>query len=986
MAGRGPTSPINQITQMKKSKQFSLRSALLAAAVAVLTLPAPYASAVTEIFNTPGTTMWECPVGVTEIQVECWGGGGAGGVGTKVLNTGGNTSQNGGGGGGGAYARRASVLVTAGNIYAITIPDAAVSGTNGVFAADIVSGVAVTFVGDDNGATVTAAGGVGGRNSYITGQNATNGQAGGAGGSGGSVGDFTFAGGNGSAGNTGATNVSGSGGGSGGDANPGGNAATTASTTTPGDGGVAGGGDGGAGRSGGNTNAGPGAPGATPGGGGGGAHNQGQNSRFGGTGGLGQIAITYFIPPVVKANNTLPLNDPASWVGNMVLGALQVAKWDATFQQQSASLDLGADATWAGLEIADLLFPVTITGANTLTLGAESVDINMSAATQDLTLDCNLALGAANVWDVASTRELAVFGVVSGSGSLTLQGGGTTFLTGANTYDGDTTISAGGTLQLGASDVIPNGSGKGNVAVEGTLDFLGYTDRINALSGNGTVDNTIPNSTARIEVGGNNTSGTFNGILQNSGSSAKLDLEKIGSGTLTLAGENTFTGATTVSGGTLSLSDVSSLSTTASLTLAGGTLLRSTLDGVIINAPVTIGAVGTTATISAPTNTDLSQTPTILTLNQAIAGDGNVTFTSSAPSNTVNTVLLKKQSAYAGSTLLATSGTTASQTFVRLGVDNALPTTTAVTFDGGTGAGTGRRIELDLNGFDQEIAGLTNTARNLRRQMVVNASAADAATLTVNNSSDYEYSGLLGLSSTASVGNFGVTKAGAGKLTLSGTFFNDTTTFNNGYVGDTTVTEGILSIAFPNGNNDASTVTIAARGATLDLTYGGTDTVDKLFIGTTQMAAGVYGPSATNIPQITGSGTLTVLSGTPGYASWAALNGAGANLEDDHDADGVQNGIEYFLGGPNGLTTGPTPLPGVDTTGSLSVTWVKGPGYLGVYGTDFVVETSTTLTGIWDPAILEPDPGATVTITGTDVKFNFPSGMENFARLKVTGF
>ena len=51
------------------------------------------------------------------------------------------------------------------------------------------------------------------------------------------------------------------------------------------------------------------------------------------------------------------------------------------------------------------------------------------------------------------------------------------------------------------------------------------------------------------------------------------------------------------------------------------------------------------------------------------------------------------------------------------------------------------------------------------------------------------------------------------------------------------------------------------------------------------------------------------LTSTPaGFASWQAKNGAtGQTLAQDHD--GVSNGVEYFLGGPNGNTTGFTPLP-----------------------------------------------------------------------------
>jgi hypothetical protein len=124
-----------------------------------------------------------------------------------------------------------------------------------------------------------------------------------------------------------------------------------------------------------------------------------------------------------------------------------------------------------------------------------------------------------------------------------------------------------------------------------------------------------------------------------------------------------------------------------------------------------------------------------------------------------------------------------------------------------------------------------------------------------------------------------------------------------------------------------------------------------------------------------------------GYSSWANTNSAGLNLDDDHDNDGVSNGTEYFIGGPNGNTTGFTALPGVtDTGGTLSVTYTHAADYTGIYGTDYVVETSATLAPPWAPEVADPDPGFTVTFpSATEVKYTFPAGTKNFARLKVTG-
>ena len=71
----------------------------------------------------------------------------------------------------------------------------------------------------------------------------------------------------------------------------------------------------------------------------------------------------------------------------------------------------------------------------------------------------------------------------------------------------------------------------------------------------------------------------------------------------------------------------------------------------------------------------------------------------------------------------------------------------------------------------------------------------------------------------------------------------------------------------------------------------------------------------------------------------------------------------------------------IKTAGTFSVTWTKAASYNGIYGTDFVVETSSTLSGAWNTEAL----GTTVTIIGNNVKYTFPAGTKQFARLRVTG-
>src|SRR5207244_13430778 len=82
-------------------------------------------------------------------------------------------------------------------------------------------------------------------------------------------------------------------------------------------------------------------------------------------------------------------------------------------------------------------------------------------------------------------NSVSIAGVATGAGGITKSGAGTLTLSGANTYGGTTTVSA-GTLQLGAADVIPDGAGKGNVSVTGTLDLNQFSETIKGLSGGGT--------------------------------------------------------------------------------------------------------------------------------------------------------------------------------------------------------------------------------------------------------------------------------------------------------------------------------------------------------------------------------------------------------------------------------------------------------------------------------------------------------------------
>ncbi|MCY2987135.1 MAG: autotransporter-associated beta strand repeat-containing protein, partial [Planctomycetota bacterium] len=200
----------------------------------------------------------------------------------------------------------------------------------------------------------------------------------------------------------------------------------------------------------------------------------------------------------------------------------------------------------------------------------------LSSSTPGKTLTLNGSVsssGTVSELTVTGAGDMRLAGSVSGTFGLTKLGSGVVTLSASNTYAGDTTVS-GGTLRLGANDVIPDGTGHGNVAVNGTgtLDVNGFRDTLNGLSGNGTVDSTSGSGT--LIVGNSNATSTFFGIIQNNGGS--LALTKVGTGTLTLAGNNTYSGDTTIQAGTISISLNNNLgAATATLICDHGTLLQT---------------------------------------------------------------------------------------------------------------------------------------------------------------------------------------------------------------------------------------------------------------------------------------------------------------------------------------------------------------------------------------------------------------------------
>ena len=451
------------------------------------------------------------------------------------------------------------------------------------------------------------------------------------------------------------------------------------------------------------------------------------------------------VPVSVKANNTTNLNVGTSWVGGQTPGTAATAVWNSTVTTANTTV-LGADLTWAGISVQNPTGTVTIGAGNTLTLGAAATDINLGTATSNLTLNCALSLGDANVWNVTTGRTLSLGGIVSGPFPVTKEGGGTAILSGNNTYTGPTTLLANsGTFEISGSGRLGNGTYSSAIAIGS-----GSTFRYNS-------------SAAQI----------LDGDLSGPGAFVKSS-----NGTLTIEGANSaFTGPITIQAGTLSLLSNGALGQASAISIAGSAALSAQANGIVTAAPVTIGAAATTATISFSRN---SAAQGSIILNGPISGDGNLSFSTPNVNSGGNlqTVFLGSANAWAGNTTI-TTGNINNSTLVKALVADSLPPSTVLTLNGGNGTGSGRSVGFDLNSFDQTLAGLANTTGLTSRSQRILNSGSDSVTLTIHNSSDHIFSGNINGT------GLGLSKSGSGIQTLSG---------SNSYTGPTSINEGILSI------------------------------------------------------------------------------------------------------------------------------------------------------------------------------------------------
>jgi autotransporter-associated beta strand protein len=276
------------------------------------------------------------------------------------------------------------------------------------------------------------------------------------------------------------------------------------------------------------------------------------------------------------------------------------------------------------------------------------------------------------------------------------------------------------------------------------------------------------------------------------------------------------------------------------------------------------------------------------TLSGVISGTGPLTIAGRGGSDATHnaTFNLNAAATYSGNTTLFNNDGIANCT-LKLGVSDALPTSTALAMNI-TDPVLATSTTLDLNGKNQQLAGLSRIGSAAPGKYRVVNTSATASTLTLNTASATSFDGSLGISGGA---NFSLVKQGNATLTLSGT--------NCAYSGGTTVSAGTLLI---NSAVASGTGSVTVNGGTL----AGTGTVRG---GSTVNSGGTLAGT------LTVQGAVSTAAGaviTPGGSATVGaltlqsnLSLTGAALTFDVPSSGANDSIavagDFALNGANTL-------------------------------------------------------------------------------------
>ncbi|MDZ7618889.1 MAG: autotransporter-associated beta strand repeat-containing protein, partial [Patescibacteria group bacterium] len=524
--------------------------------------------------------------------------------------------------------------------------------------------------------------------------------------------------------------------------------------------------------------------------------------------------------------------------GITVNGALRL---QAISSGRASLINAGGSNVWAGT--------IDITGTGNHAM------LQVDSGSLTVTGDITGTLTSGNFY-IRGSGTSRITGSININSNLNKRDGGTWIIgntTTPKTYSWNATNVELGVLGFAAANIHPAtrvltlGSDQSGSAVfmlgDGTT---GYNQTVAGLvTGGVTATRKIVGGGSNVATLTVNNSGTytFNGTLGGTGTNENnLALKKTGTAELTLGGHNTYTGVTTVERGRLTITHANALGSTA-----GGTILAGVADGgevtLVISGGITVaeplhlsasvqranlqngpgdntwaGPIDITSAgsqqpmIYSSTNGTLTVTGDISganTPNFYIRGTGttdnwlrgSINITGRLFKRDTGTWMLGDPN---GAETYSWLSTTVEAGILKFAAANVHPASAVLTLDTNQGQPATFMLGNGTTGYNQTVAGLVTGGTNDTRKIV--GGGANVATLTVNNSANYTYSGTLGGTGTHE-NNLALTKSGSGSLTLSGATPNT-------YAGLTTVSGGTFILAKSTGV-DAVGGDVTVSGGTL---------------------------------------------------------------------------------------------------------------------------------------------------------------------------
>jgi autotransporter-associated beta strand protein len=654
--------------------------------------------------------------------------------------------------------------------------------------------------------------------------------------------------------------------------------------------------------------------------------------------------------------------------------------WSTSMTAWSTSTTSGATLAWPSSGTNDAYFYGSHSGGESIAASGNLTVGNITFAGTTYTISGGtLTLAASSGTSTITTSYNSTIGsVLAGTVALTKSGAADLILTGSDTYSGATTIST-GTLQIGSGGTTGSIGKTSGVSNSGVLEFDNTSGETFApvISGGGALvqaagtliltgsdtysgATTISGGTLQLGSGGttgsiNSTSITDNSVLTFDRSDSSMTfsqavsgtggLLQAGTGILILTGSNAYSGATTISGGTLQLGSggtmgsINSTSITdngvltfdrsdSSMTFSqavngtGGLLQAGT--GILIltgsnaySGATTIsggtlqlgsgGATGSIGKTSGVSNSGVLEFDNTSgeTCSPVISGSGALV-------QAAGTLILTGSNTYSGATTISagtlqvgSGGSTGS-----IGNTSGVSNSGVLEFDNTSGetfspviSGGGALVQaaglLILTGSDTYSGATTISAGTLQV-------GTGGTTGSIGKTSGVSDGGVLAFSlsgntafALAITGGGGLTQMGPGALTLTG---------SNSYAGGTTVAGGILQFTGNSAVPDSGTITIDA-GAALTLAPSGTYSTVTGWLSSGKIAAA----SAGAVALIASSSEAISMSG---YASLSL----GASGSVTYSGILTPSGTTYNLGGGGGTLTF---TPSITGAASLNV---GGPG------------------------------------------------------------